>query len=232
GAAGGRDRLDRFMGFGFRLSWDGRAAAAALDRVVLDPVAGVDHVFAAVADEDVFAGLAEHRVRLGVADQGVGAEGALHVLVGRRKVHAVAAGDRRDPGGVRGEADDQAAGVVAGLGEGGVVAAAAADQRPARATSARCQQVAAGAAVEEGRAGSAADQAVGARAAVKPVGPGTGLEEVVLGAAADHVVAEAAGDADEADRDQRAFDEEVIVARAAVDHQPAGGAVERAFDSL
>ena len=71
-----------------------------------------------------------------------------------------------------GEGDDQAAGVVAGLGEGGVVAPAAADQGAAGAAAARRQQVAVRAAVEVGRAGDAADQAVGAGAAVELVGAG------------------------------------------------------------
>ena len=116
-----------------------------------------------------------------------------------------AAGDRVDPGFVRREADGEDAGVGADLGEGGVVAAGAADQRAARAAAARREQVAVGPAVEEGRAGEAADQAVGARAAVEAIGAGAGLEEVVLGAAADHVVALAAVDPDAADRDQRAL---------------------------
>src|ERR1700748_3678027 len=98
-------------------------AAAALYRVVPLAFAGVDHVVAAVADEGVAAGLAEHRVGLRVADQDVGAEGALHVLVGRREVDVVAAGGGGDPGGVLGEADDEDAGVGADLGEGGGVAA-------------------------------------------------------------------------------------------------------------
>ncbi len=68
--------------------FSGGRAAAALDREVLDAVAGVDHVVAAVAVEAVLAGLAEHRVGAGVADQDVPVEGALHVLVGRREVDA------------------------------------------------------------------------------------------------------------------------------------------------
>jgi hypothetical protein len=72
-------------------------AAAALNRLVADAVAGVDHVVAAVADEDVFAGLAEHAVGATVTDQDVVVEGALHVLVGRREVHVVATADGRDP---------------------------------------------------------------------------------------------------------------------------------------
>src|SRR6202000_2697471 len=109
-----------------------------------------------------------------------------------------------------GEGDDQQARVVAGLGEGGVVAAAAADQGAAGAAAARRQEVTVGAAVEVGRTGFAADQAVGTGAAVELVGAGAGLEEVVLGAATEDVVALAAVDPDEADRDQRALDGEVV----------------------
>ena len=104
--------------------------------------------------------------------------------------------DRVDPGRVRGEGDVESAGVGLGLGEGGVVAAGAADDRAAGAAAAGGEQVAVGAAVEEGRARQAADQAVGAGAAVELVGAGAGLDQVVLGAAVDRVVAEAAGDAD------------------------------------
>ena len=126
-----------------------------------------------------------------------------------------------DPGCVLGEGDDQQAGMRLGLGEGGVVAAGAADQRAAGAAAAGRQQVAAAFAVEEGRAGQAADQAVGAVAAVELVGAGAGLDQVVLGAAVDRVVAEAAGEADAADRHQRAFDPQAVVAGAEVGHQPA-----------
>ena len=114
-------------------------------------------------------------------------------------------------------------GVGLGLGEGGVVAAGAADERAAGAAAAGRQQVAVASAVEEGRAGQAADQAVGAGAAVELVGAGAGLDQVVLGAALDRVVAEAAGEADAADRGQRAFDPQAVVAGAEVGHQPAAG---------
>ncbi len=83
-----------------------------------------------------------------------------------------------------------------GLGEGGVVAAGAADQGAAGAAAAGRQQVAVAFAVEEGRAGQAADQAVGAGAAVELVGAGAGLDQVVLGAGVDLVVAAAAGEAE------------------------------------
>ena len=105
-----------------------------------------------------------------------------------------------DPGRVRGEGDDQQAGMGLGLGEGGVVAAGAADQRAAGAAAAGRQQVAVAFAVEVGRARQAADQAVGAVAAVELVRARAGLDQVVLGAGFDRVVAEAAGEADAADR--------------------------------
>ncbi len=119
-----------------------------------------------------------------------------------------------------------------GLGEGGVVAARAADQGTAGAAAAGGEQVAVGTAVEEGRAGEAADQAVGAGAAVELVGAGAGLDQVVLGAGVDLVVAEAAGEADAADRQHRAFDPQAVVAGAEVGHQPAARAIRRAGDLL
>ena len=66
-----------------------------------------------------------------------------------------------------------------------------------------------------------------AGAAVELVGAEAGLDQVVLGAAFDRVVAEAAGEADDADRGQRAFDHEAVVAGAEVGHQPARRAAER-----
>ena len=128
GAAGRRDGLDG-RGPSFSVCRDAGVAAAALDREVADAVAGVDHVVAAVAEEDVLAGLAEHRVGAAVADQDVVVEGALHVLVGRREVDVVAAGDRVDPGGVLGEGDDRA-------GRVGRVSAKEASSRPPPPTSA------------------------------------------------------------------------------------------------
>ena len=76
------------------------------------------------------------------------------------------------------------------LGEGGVVAARAADQRPPGAAAPRREQVPVGPAVEEGRAGDAADQPVRAGAAVEAVGAEAGLDQVVLGPPFDRVVAE------------------------------------------
>ena len=178
-----------------------------------DAVAGVDHVVAAVAEEDVFAGLAEHAVGAAVADQDVPVEGALHVLVGAVEANAVAAPDLVDPGGVLREGDDQEPRVRLGLGEGGVVAAGPADDRAAGAAAARRQQVAVRTSIEIGRAGQAADQAVGAVAAVELVGAEAGLDQVVLGAAPDRVVAESAGEAGAADRLQRAFDQQRVVRR-------------------
>ena len=140
----------------------------------------------------------------------------------------VAAADRVDPGCVRGEGDVEDAGVGRGLGEGGVVAARAADERAAGATAAGGQQVAVGFAVEEGRPGPAADQAVGAGAAVELVGAVAGLDQVVLVATANRVVAEAAGDADVLRPRQRAFDREAVAAGAEVGHHPAGRAFGRA----
>ncbi len=183
-----------------------RAPAAHWIDFVADAVAGVEHVVAAAAVDAVDAGLAEDAVAGAVADQDVVVEGALHVLVGAGQAHRVAAADRVDPGLVPGEGDVEQAGVGLGLGEGGVVAARAADDLPAGAAAPRGQQVAVLAAVEEGRARDAADQAVGAGAAVEPVAAEAGLDQVVLGTAFDRVVAEAAGEADAADFRQRAFD--------------------------
>ena len=123
------------------------------------------------------------------------------------------------------------AGMGLGLGEGGVVAAFAADQRAAGAAAAGGEQVAVTFAVEVGRAGQAADQAVGAVAAVELVGAGTGLEQVVLGAGPDRVVAEAAGDADVAERDQRAVGANPSLPGPR-STSPAGRAGERAVDPL
>src|SRR6476620_322469 len=64
------------------------------------------------------------------------------------------------------------------------------------------------------------------------VGARAGLDQVVLGPAVDRVVAEAAGEADAADREQRAFDAEAVVAGAEVRHQPARRPVRRAGDDL
>ena len=119
-----------------------------------------------------------------------------------------------------------------GLGEGGVVAAFAADQGAAGAAAARRHQVAVAFAVEVGRPGQAADQPVGAVAAVELVGAGAGLEQVVLGAAFDDVVAFAAGDAHVLRAGERAFDPQAVVAGAEVGGQPAGGALRFADDLL
>ena len=89
-----------------------------------------------------------------------------------------------------------------GLGEGGVVAARATDDRAAGATAAGGEQVAVGAAVEPGRPRQAADQAIGAGTAVEVVAAAAGLDQVVLGPAVDRVVAVATGDADAADGGQ------------------------------
>ena len=114
------------------------------------------------------------------------------------------------------------------LGEGGVVATGAADQRAAGAAAAGGEQVAVAFAVEEGRTGAAADQAVGTIAAVELVGAEAALDQVVLVAAVDRVVAEAAGDAHVLRPVERAFDREAVVAGAEVGDQPAGGAFARA----
>src|SRR6201992_3004076 len=170
------------------------AFVAALDVPVLDPVGGDDHVVATAAEEAVDAGLAEQDVVLGVADQDVVVEGALDVLVGAGEADFVAVLDRVDPGPARFQRAVERAGVRLGLGEGGVVFARPAVERPARAAAACRQQVAAAFAVEVGRSGEAADQPVGAVAAVDVVGAGAGLEPVFLGPAVDRVVAFAAGD--------------------------------------
>src|ERR1700761_8009677 len=197
------------------------AFVAALDVPVLDPVGGDDHVVAAAAEEAVDAGLAEQHVGLRVADQDVVVEGALEVLVGAQEADFVAVLDRVDPGPARFQRDVERAGVGLGLGEGSVVFARPAVERPARAAAARRQQVAAAFAVEVGRAWEAADQPVGAVAAVDVVGAGAGLDQVFLGAAVDRVVAFAAIDADEVDRFEAAFDGQFVVAGAEVGHHPA-----------
>ena len=142
----------------------------------------------------------------------------------------MAAADDVDPGGVGGQGDVEDARVGLGLGEGGVVAAGAADQGAAGAAASRGQQVVAGAAVEVGGARQAADQPVFAFSAVDVVAARAGLDQVVLRAAVDGVVAGAAGDADVLDRRQGALDPEAVVAGAEFGHQPAGGAADGAGD--
>ncbi len=185
---------------------DAGVAAAALDRGVFDAVAGVDHVVAAVADEGVLAGLAEHRVGLRRCRSG---------CRGRRSPPCPRRSARGGRGGSRGprRSRRRAAGKLTMRTPGWVpTSEKEASSRPGPPTSAppaqpppAASRSPSGAAVEEGRAGLAADQAVGARAAVEAIGAGAGLEEVVLGAAADHVVALAAVDPDAADGDQRAL---------------------------
>src|SRR3954464_8762351 len=117
-----------------------------------------------------------------------------------------------------------------GLGEGVSVAPGAADQRPAGAAASGRQQVAVAFAVEEGRTGQAADETVGAVAPIYVVRPWPRLDEVVLGAGVDRVVAEPAGEANAADRQQRADHPQAVVAGAEVSHQPAGWTVGGAGD--
>ena len=183
----------------------GVALRAALDVDVAHPVTGVDHVVSTAPVEAVFAGLPEQEVRAGVADQDVVVERSLDVLVAARQAHAVAVGNRVVPGRPPAERDVQGPGVGLRLGEGGVVAAGAADQGAARATASGSEQISALAAVEVGRPGQPADQAVRTGPAVDVVAAGAGLDQVVLGASVDHVVPGAAGEADEADRGQRAL---------------------------
>ena len=204
------------------------AFVAALDVPVLDPVGGDDHVVSAAAEEAVDAGLAEQDVVLGVADQDVVVEGALDVLVGAGEADFVAVLDRVDPGPARFQRDVERARVGLRLGEGGVVFARPAVERPARTAAARRQQVAAAFAVEVGGSGEAADQPVGAVAAVDVVGAGAGLDQVFLGAAVDRVIAFAAVDADEVDGFEAAFDSQFVVAGAEVGHHPARGPERRA----
>src|SRR3954447_15226244 len=118
-----------------------------------------------------------------------------------------------------------------GLGEGGVVAAGAADQRPTGAAASGRQQVAVAFAVEEGRTGQAAGETVGGFASIYVVRPRPRLDKVVLGAGVDRVVAEPAGEADAADRQQRADHPQAVAAGAEVSHQPARRPVGGAGDS-
>src|ERR1044072_6309365 len=199
------------------------AVAGALDDEVADAVAGVDDVVTAVAVELIAAGLAEQGIGATVADQHVVVERALHVLVGVVEAdrHAAPPHQHVDPGFVLGEGDVEDAGVGLGLGEGGVVAALAADDGAAGTAAAGCQQVAVAFAVEEGRAWQAADQPIGAVTAIEAVGARAGLDQVVLGTAADRVVALAAGDAHVLGALERALDHQAVVAGAEVGHQPA-----------
>src|SRR3954465_6958667 len=118
-----------------------------------------------------------------------------------------------------------------GLGEGGIVAAGAADQCPAGAATAGGKEVAVAFAVEEGRPGQPADEAVRPIASVYVIGAWAGLDQVVLGAGMDRVVAEAAGETDAADGQQRADHPPAVRAGAEVDHQPASRSAGRAGDS-
>src|SRR5689334_11546578 len=115
-------------------------------------------------------------------------------------------------------------GVRGRLGEGGVVLPGPADERAAGAAPAGGEEISAPFPVQPSRARHAAYQPVRTVAAVEAIGAEAALDQIVLGPAFDRVVAESAGDANVLGALQRPIDDEAVVPRSEVGHDPAGQA--------
>jgi hypothetical protein len=130
----------------------------------------------------------------------------------------------------RARGSHQQAGLGAGGGEGGVVAARPADELAADAAAARREQIAAALADQPIRFPEAADEPVGAAAAVEPAV--AGLNQVRTRSTADAVVAAPPVDADRTGKLHPAGEADPVVAAAEVDQRSPQAAVEGAGDGL